>query len=720
MSDASPRHTRADTLVFSTQDASLAHAGRLIALAVVILTLATLYVSSRALDAFNRQLLPLMDREAEAIGGALVDPLERALNLGIPADALVGVPDFFQQFLTQLPSLSYIALTDTSGRVWHGVGPAFPAFEQAATAGKITVPTPTEMTGTGDLTRRSTISAFDDIRDAAFPIMSGDRPVLYLHIGSSNRNYEAQIADIRWDIWIVLLVSVLTTYELLVFVIDRSIVTPLGLLHRAAERLRQGDWTHTVSVMGANEPSRLMRTYNLAVHTVNETYTRLIWKAGEIATEGRAAALAVEQQMRALHERLRFAPDKLTPLQAEPRAVLARTPLFGFIFAEQLSTTFMPLYARQLASPVPWIPEAFLISLPLSVFVATIAFATPLGGAWVGRLGSRRVFLIGTVPAAAGYVLTAMAYSVPELAAYRALTAVGYALITIACQHHLAQIGVRGRRAQSMAVFVIAVMTGAVCGTAIGAVIADRIGYRLTFVVSAGLVLFIAALVAWLLPSDRPGQRPNRGVVGGLGLAMRNPRFVALVLFAAIPAKIVLGGFFFYILPLYLAELSFTQPAIGRTAMMYGASMIGAIYLGAWLADRFQVFGLQVTAAGLLTGLGLLAPLWLNPAYGFLIAVTCLGLCQGIASAPMLALVPLICTREAAQLGTATLLGYLRSGERIGSMAGPLLAAGLVATGGYMHAVIWIAAISAGAAVLFALVDALAPSGASLAMEGEA
>lgn len=712
--DRPPHAVSRDTLALSAHGMSLAHAGRLILLAVAILVLATLYVSSRALDAFDRQLLPLMDREAEAIGGALVDPLERALDLGIPPDQLVGVPEFFQQFLNTLPSLSYIALTDGEGRLWHGVGPALPAFEQAFQARHVSVPSVAQAPPAEDGARRATISAFGDIRDAAFPIARRGEVLLFLHIGSSNRNYEAQIADIRWDIWIVLLVSVLTTYELLVFVIDRSIMTPLGLLQRAAEHLRQGDWTRTVSVVGANETSRLMRTYNLAVRAVNEAYHRLAWKAREIALEGRSVASAVERPLQELQERLRFAPDALAVLQAERRPVLVRIPLFAFIFAEQLSTSFMPLYARQLAAPVPWMSEALLVSLPLVIFVGTIALATPFGGGWVNRVGSRAVFLTGALPAMAGYLLTATAGSVLELALYRALTGVGYALITIACQHYLAEAASAGRRTQSMAVFVIAVMTGAVCGTAIGAVIADRIGYRLTFVASAALVAATALLVAMVMPADQPARRPGRGVVGGVGVAFRNVRFLALVLFAALPAKIVLGGFFFYMTPLYLAELGLTQPAIGRTAMMYGASMIGAIHLGAWLADRYRVFATQVTLGGVFTGVGLLAPLWLDPADGMLVAVIVLGVCQGVASGPMLALVPILCPQETRQLGTATLLGYLRSAERIGSIAGPLLAAGLVAAGGYQHALVWIAAISTGSALLFALVNSLARTPAIL------
>jgi len=61
--------------------------------------------------------------------------------------------------------------------------------------------------------------------------------------------------------------------------------------------------------------------------------------------------------------------------------------------------------------------------------------------------------------------------------------------------------------------------------------------------------------------------------------------------------------------------------------------------------------------------------------------------------------VPETCPALAARLGLPTLYGYVRFGERLGSIAGPLVAAGLVAAFGFTVATASIGMISVGATV---------------------
>ena len=63
----------------------------LLALVLVILTASALFVSQRALNAFDELLLPEFDRDAEIIAERLTSELERAAGLGIPLDQLAGV-----------------------------------------------------------------------------------------------------------------------------------------------------------------------------------------------------------------------------------------------------------------------------------------------------------------------------------------------------------------------------------------------------------------------------------------------------------------------------------------------------------------------------------------------------------------------------------------------------------------------------------------------------
>jgi predicted MFS family arabinose efflux permease len=286
------------------------------------------------------------------------------------------------------------------------------------------------------------------------------------------------------------------------------------------------------------------------------------------------------------------------------------------------------------------------------------------------------------VPAALGHLGSALAGSVLEFALARGVCGLGYAVVTIACQAHLAQIAQQGRMARSLGGFTGAVMTGALCGTAIGAVIADRIGYRATFGVSVALVLLVQ-LLAWRVLEARVGAgRAGGSVWRDTGAAFRSPGFVALVLLAAVPAKLLLAGFIFYLAPLELQAQGLSQAAIGRNVMLYALSMLPAIALGAWLSDRARWEVPLIWLAGLANGIGLLLPLAAPAAIALPAAIVLTGLAQGFAAAPMLALVPQIAARQSVVPGAAVLLAFLRLGERLGSVAGPLVAAWLLLAGG--------------------------------------
>jgi predicted MFS family arabinose efflux permease len=369
--------------------------------------------------------------------------------------------------------------------------------------------------------------------------------------------------------------------------------------------------------------------------------------------------------------------------------------LFLYVFAEQLSTSFIPIYAKSL--PGSWAPQALAVGLPITIFAGVIGVASPYGARLVGRFGARTVLVLGCVPAILGYLLTAQAGSVETFTLWRALSAVGYALITIACQSYLVEAGKTEPRGRNMAVFVLAAMTGAVCGTAIGAVLADRLGYRATFVISAALTALAGLLTIRTmdrLAGRRRAVRAASGKQAHLREALSNPRFLALLVFGAVPAKLVLTGFVFYIGPLFLSALDDTQPEIGRQMMLYSATMLLTIRAGAWVADRLGASSASITLAGATTGAGLLLALVLPPSLAMTLGIAVVGLSQGLASAPLLVVVPELCPAMAEQLGVATLYGYLRLGERLGSIVGPILAGVLVSAFGFVPAIAAIGGIS--------------------------
>lgn len=679
---------------------------RLVALSVVLMIATTAFISERSLNAVAREVQPEFNREAGVVGGAIAGQIARALELGIPLDHLVGMDEFLDPVLAARSSFDYLIVSDPAGQPLYARGRLIDRFQHAIADHAISLAAPENGL---DGERAAQVTTFGGLFNTAIPISANGQVQAWLHIGVDASSLDRMVSDTRWDVAIVLMVSLLTTIELMAFLVDRSLSTPLRLIEQLSAKVATGNWTARVEATSHDETGRLLRGFSAIIRRVNDHWDRLGWKAAEVERANPRVAGRLRRIREAIGQHATFRTGRGIVERPAHSAAIARTPLFIYIFAEQLSTSFMPLYARQLYKPFWGMDQSLLIGMPITIFMAGIAFATPFGGTLVRRHGARRVFLMGVVPAFLGYVMVAFAGSLSALIFWRAVTSVGYSLITIAAQGYLAAIAREQKRAQSMAVFVSAVMTGAACGTAVGAVMADRIGYAATFLVSAGLVLIAAAFV-WIYMEeprvDAATQAPTapRAARGSLIKAMLNPRFAALILFAAIPGKIVLTGFIFYLAPLYLTSLSLPQPAIGRTIMSYSLAMIATIGVSAKLSDRLGWAGQQIVWAGLVTGLGTVAILFLDPAAAVLISIMVFGLCQGLAAAPMLAIVPEICPEESRKLGPATLFGYLRLGERIGSMAGPFIAAGLIAAVGYADAILSLGAISTVAAVIYAII----------------
>ncbi|MBR0667666.1 MFS transporter [Roseomonas hellenica] len=652
--------------------------GSVVTLAVLLLTLAVGFVSHAALRSFEAELKPELEREATIVGSIGAQTLQRALDLGVPFDGLSGLDEYLTTLLATQPGLAYVLLTDAGGRVVARAGEA-----QAEFRGLPPGSAPPDRGAVTRLLGRS--------YDAAQPLLANGRLAGWVHVGIARARLDTALGDMRWDVLVVLLVVLLATAEFLRFILSRTVSAPIAMVLRLQARLGAGDWTVRAPGDIGAEAGRVARHLNVLVRRMNDRWERLCWLAAESSAARRTTAILAE-----VGGKLRFGAATATE-GLGAGAASARLPLFLFVFAEQLSTSFNPLHALALAGGDSGVLGA---ALPIATFVAAVALATPWGGEIVARRGPRAAMMWGILPAAIGHLGAALAPDVASFAVARAVCGAGYAIVTIACQVHLAQEAPRGRVARSLGGFTAAVMTGAVCGTAIGAVLADRLGFRLTYGVSMLVVLGIALLVWAQFAPGGGSAAPRAGLWRSARAAFAEPRFAVLVVLAAIPAKVLLGGFIFFLAPLELRELGLSQAAIGRNVMLYGLCMLPAIVVGAWIADRSGRGGLVIAAAGVLNGAGLMLPLWLAPDIALPGAIIATGVAQGLAAAPMLAIIPDI-ARGA--VGSAAMLSFLRLAERFGSVVGPPAAASLLALGGGRQTMLVLGILSLATAIGYAL-----------------
>ncbi|WP_207461224.1 MFS transporter [Azospirillum sp. SYSU D00513] len=696
-SDGPSAGTPGDSLVDAGTDVSRLTAG--LRSGMLIATLALMVGAAAVLSLvthrlFEQQLAPEMTRQAATIARFLAADVERALGYGIPISEVVGVAEHFEKARSPHPEMEYIALHRADGTLLQAAGTA----PHAGGEGGMTSGTVEAVRGLaagrpalgslgGDLVHTNS----HDI--VLHPVRHAGAVAGVVVVGIDASFVRVQMQELAYDVLTVLLVAVILAFEILALLTNR-VVSPLRALHGLMLRVGQGQLDQRLPDRVPGVAGHLFRTVNGTLDALRKRYGRA---AAALAAEANGPA-PLRERMAEIGRRFGLGEAGADGAAAAPRPAQSvfdvRLPLFLFVFAEELQKSFLPLYIRELFQPVGWLSPAVLLGMPISVYMLALALITPVAGAWTDRFGTRGVFIAGLLPAIGGFVGSSIAGSLFELLGYRALTAIGYAMITIAAQGYIAAVTARQGRAQGMSAFVGVLMAASVCGTAIGGILADRLGYRPVFLFAAALAALAGFLAFRMLSGEtvsggavRPGARS-----ADYARLLGNRRFLTLLLLAAIPAKIVLTGFLFYAVPLYLAEFGASEAETGRVMILYSILIIA---VGPWAgryADRSGRSWHLVFAGTLLSGVAMAVPGFLHGLHGVLLAVTLLALGHAVSISPQIALVPEVCRAEIDRVGQTTVLSILRMLERVGSVAGPLLVAGVIARLGYVDGLTMIGA----------------------------
>lgn len=653
-------------------------------------------ISAHALLAFERGLIPQLDQKMLVVGSAINVKLERALGYRIPLDRLPGVTDFFGTVLAADPDLAYLAVTRPDGAMLFQRGAALPTANALADATADALrespglPTPPASASRWFETQAPPLTArrLGSFYNLTLPLKSDGTIAGVLHVGAEARFVARQIQEILFDIAIVFVIAVLIASELLPLIVHQTVINPLRQIETVLQRISGDDLSHTTTAY-RGPAGRLAGLLNRLVQQSNAAYQNILHRTAVLqAVAAPATASRLAASLAQLRQGFTLAPEG-RPAPYRPAQLLgARMATFLFIFAAELSQPFLPLYARSFATALQDPPSQWLIGLPLTVFTLIAALSMPLAGWRVEQTDFRRTFGEGAILLMVGLIGAGFATDFFALLGWRALTAVGYAFMYVACQGYVVAHSPEGRLAVGGALFVSGIMAASICGPAIGGILADRIGYTATFCCAAALGASAALVAIHLLDSvstpKPPSRRLRRGTVRALAA---HPRFLLLMVGAAVPAKLLLNGFLFFLVPLTLAELGDSRSEIGRIAMLYG---LAALFLGpacARLADRYAAHGLLVGAGGLLAGIGLIPVFFFPTTVGVLVGVLLLGIGQAMSISPQLALVTRICKPQIERFGRDPILGFYRLVERLGGAAGPLVAAGLASLFGYPGAI---------------------------------
>ncbi len=672
---------------------------RLVALAVVVLLAGQITIARFALTGFEGELEAQLYQKAHLIGNSIADQITYAVvELGYMHSDLQGVNEYLEGFLEDNSDIEFLALVDSAGNAMFSSGIDPPILQSVVAANaqseeNFSIETAGYYAG-------------------SFPVYTFSGETVQVFVGVSSEHVRNQFSEIFFELIVIVAVLCLITVELIVFSMSAYYFEPIAHLETVLSAGKAGIFSRRISMRARGEVDSVVGAINRMLFELERRYADFVFEVQELKTIQFKDEIA---------EKIELIKDKIDKkylfsgnvMLTSNHAAKIRIPLFLFIFAEELSRSFLPLFISRQIPLETMIANEWFIGLPITLCMLAAMAVTPIGGGLTDRYGEREVFLAGIAFALIGFVGTFFTQGYVDLVIWRVVTGVGYGLVFTASEAWVAHHSGEGNRASNAAIFVAAVFVGIICGPPIGGIVADRIGYEATFLISAALAVVSGILVLRIFKFYETGlarrMKPWKLMLNGseLSTLLRNKRFFAVLFLASIPNKMILSGFLFYLVPLYMSQLGHTQSSIGRTMMLYGLITLAGTKIAARLADKFQNYEHMVITSGVVAGAGFLVSMFDFGASGatiaIVVAILCMGFGHSLAFSSQHSIVQIIAEEHNRIAGRATILSTYRVFERSGMVIGPMIVVALTTNLGYRAAIVAIGVIMIVLTIIYAL-----------------
>jgi len=614
---------------------------------------------------------PEIAKRTRLIGADASATIRRSVEAGVPIESLVGGSEYFNHLLADFPEISYFAIVTDK--------PLLEVGSQSAG------------------TRGSHVS---------FPIVIDGERIGEI-LTETNPDYIArQFREVILDLGVVVLVITLFAFELIVVMMTLSVAGPMDRLQFLVNLQSAGDFSKRLMATGRNVIERLGMALSERAERINALFAAFVRAAAETQSSGRAITSAEA-----------LGPDYR--IFGQPPAILrfcslsdVRLPLFLFAIADELPLSFFSLYARSAENPLTWLSEGFVIGLPLAAYLATALLCAPLARPASMRIGYRNVFVAAAVVTVLAKFGLFFAHSIIEIILFHGVNGAAFAFASLACQDYVLDMLPKTARSRSMGLFRATLFSGVFAGTALGGVLADRLGQRPVFLVCAMLAMVAAVLIWRLLPvarqvAGRPGEdSASEKLSFNVAAPLSNARFAAIALGIVIPQAIIDHVFVSYLLPLQMDGLGASVSDIARVMMCFFLMLILAGTVQGKLPHRFQRPTSTLVASLVLAGALLLATAVAPAAWVVLIAASGAGLALGMSGGPQMVLIMESLEGPLAHLGSSAVLGAVRVLERGGAIAGLLFISAIADGVGYSGAAGVIGLIALTGAVVFVILRA--------------
>jgi len=345
--------------------------------------------------------------------------------------------------------------------------------------------------------------------------------------------------------------------------------------------------------------------------------------------------------------------------------------------------SLLPSLAREFeASPAE-------ISLTITVTTLAIAISAPFSGAIADILGRKRVIAAAMIVATVPLIMIALAPSLPALIFWRFMLGLALPPIFTVVVAYIGEEWPPAQAMGAMGVYMAATSVGGFAGRLVSGLLADLVGWRTGFLMTAAMTLACGLAVALILPRERHFTRSEGLAVSGRQMLahLRNPQLLATyaVGFGTLFTFVALFTYVNFLLAAPPYNLSPTL--LGAVFVTYLAGAAAVLGLGRAIA-RFGRRPLVIGAIGVWACGALLT---LLPSLPVIIIGLAVAACGGfIVQATSTGYVALT-----AQSGRTSAIGFYATTYYVGGSIGAVLPGLTWSTGGWPACVAMVLAMQA-------------------------
>lgn len=363
--------------------------------------------------------------------------------------------------------------------------------------------------------------------------------------------------------------------------------------------------------------------------------------------------------------------------------MLARPVAFTFLLAVSLSMSFIPLQMNNIYAPMFGLSREIILALPISVEMLCAMLTTLAAGFITDKRGWHVPFLSGICLSAAGAFFSGVTVNPFEFIAARGITGLGYGFSWMALYGYVYKHTALRFNARGVSNLVAGIISGQICGTAVGAMLAEQIGYSSTFKISSILVLipvlFIIIFMKPYLVKPEVIYGDNRLGIRDFLSYITDRNIISMLLLIRIPFSVCQIGLLNYAAPLYLNSINIAQSNIGRVLMIHGLAIVCIAPFLSRFIDRSETKKLYVSLGGIIGGLGLTLLYFESGLLAIMVAIFILGLASSSASAQSAFTLKLDVVHS---IGSGKAMSIQRTADKLGQMLGPIFMGLMITTAG--------------------------------------